>query len=121
MDRLLAGDRASPSPGRPPPHQPGKHASNLGLHEEDHPMTTLQVLSLHFGRSRQPLAWVVPDEKYPQMYRVHWPDGDTSDMVNLTRGRWAAVSICLRTAPSHDRRLFNWRAGRRRSGPSLVR
>ena len=37
---------------------------------------------------------VVPDEKYPGMWRVQSPDGTLSDMVNLTRAKDAARSIC---------------------------
>jgi hypothetical protein len=36
---------------------------------------------------------VVPDSKWPNMYRVRSPDGTLTDMVNLTRARDAALSF----------------------------
>jgi hypothetical protein len=33
---------------------------------------------------------VVPDSKWPNMYRVRSPDGTLSDMVNLARAKDAA-------------------------------
>jgi len=32
-------------------------------------------------------ARIVPDPKWPGMYRIKRPDGSLSDMVNLTRAR----------------------------------
>jgi hypothetical protein len=49
------------------------------------------------------LPRVVPDSTYPGMYRVRWPDGSLSDMVNLTRGR-DAVACFLETAERRRRR-----------------
>jgi len=34
---------------------------------------------------------IVPDEKYPSMWRVRSPDGTLSDMVNRTRAKDAAL------------------------------
>jgi hypothetical protein len=36
---------------------------------------------------------IVPDEKYPQMWRVKYPDGRLSDMVNRTRAKDAAMAM----------------------------
>ena len=36
-------------------------------------------------------AYTVPDDTYPNMYRVRWPDGSLSDMVNLSRANDAAA------------------------------
>jgi hypothetical protein len=36
------------------------------------------------------LARGIPDERYPQMWRVRTPDGTLSDMLNLPRARDAA-------------------------------
>ena len=36
-------------------------------------------------------ARVISDEIYPGMYRVRWPDGKLSDMVNLSRANDAAA------------------------------
>jgi hypothetical protein len=44
-----------------------------------------------------PLAIVEPDAKYPFLYRIRYPDGHLSDMVNLTRAKDAA---CLRSLNS---------------------
>jgi hypothetical protein len=44
------------------------------------------------NRSRV-IAMVVPDEHYPQMYRVRLPDGWLSDMTNLSRAKDAALSV----------------------------
>lgn len=36
-------------------------------------------------------ARVIPDEAYPEMHRVRWPDGTLSDMANLSRANDAAA------------------------------
>jgi hypothetical protein len=36
-------------------------------------------------------ARVISDEIYPSMYRVRWPDGNLSDMANLSRANDAAA------------------------------
>jgi hypothetical protein len=36
---------------------------------------------------------IVPDEKWPGMYRVRRPDGSLSDMVNLTRAKDALAAM----------------------------
>ena len=33
---------------------------------------------------------ITPDTKYPSMWRVRYPDGSLSDIVNLTRARDSA-------------------------------
>lgn len=38
---------------------------------------------------------IVPDEHWPGMWHVKAPDGQLSDMVNLTRACDAAVTIAL--------------------------
>jgi hypothetical protein len=65
---------------------------------------------LHYGKSKKPLACVKPDDRYPTMWRIHWPDGEVSDMVNLARAKDAAVVICRRKYPKlpHDGRL-HWK------------
>jgi len=35
---------------------------------------------------------VRPDDKWPSMWRVHWPDRSPSDMVNLARAKDAALA-----------------------------
>ena len=39
---------------------------------------------------------VVPDERWPGMWRVRYPDGRLTDLVNITRAKDAAFSIALR-------------------------
>ena len=34
---------------------------------------------------------ITPDTKYPSMWRVRYPDGSLSDIVNLTRARDGAL------------------------------
>jgi hypothetical protein len=34
---------------------------------------------------------LIPDENYPDMWRVRWPDGHLSDMTNLSRANDAAA------------------------------
>jgi hypothetical protein len=36
---------------------------------------------------------IVPDSKWPGMYRIRLPDGSLSDMVNLTRAKDALAAI----------------------------
>jgi hypothetical protein len=68
-----------------------------------------KVWALHYGRSTKPLALVKPDETWPTMWRIHWPDGRTSDMVNLSRAKDAASAIAATGPPELDKRRFNWR------------
>jgi hypothetical protein len=44
------------------------------------------------GRVR---ATIVPDKTWPGMWRVQMPDGDVTDMVNITRAKDAAQSLAL--------------------------
>jgi hypothetical protein len=68
--------------------------------------------ALYYGKSKKPLAWVKPDERYSSMWRIHWPDGEVSDMVNLTRACDAAVAWAERGPPPRNRRRFHWEQGR---------
>ena len=38
---------------------------------------------------------ITPDTKYPSMWRVRYPDGSLSDIVNLTRAREGARCLAL--------------------------
>jgi hypothetical protein len=52
--------------------------------------------TLHSWQLRRPggaVTEVVPDSRYPSMYRVKLPDGSISDMINLTRAKDAALSL----------------------------
>jgi hypothetical protein len=61
---------------------------------------------------------VRPDEKYPSMYRVHWPDRLPSDLVNLARAKEAAMRWAGR-AGSGDSLRLNWKQSK--SPPEAVR
>ena len=66
-----------------------------------------QALSLHYGTARLPLAEIVPDSS--SMYRISWPDGRLSDLVNLTRAKDAAEATAERGPPARHRKLLQWR------------
>ena len=36
-------------------------------------------------------ARIIPDETYPEMHRVRWPDGTLSDLANLSRANDASA------------------------------
>src|SRR5689334_7213819 len=57
--------------------------------------TTDDRLLLCHGRGRNPVVTVEPDSKYSGMYRIRFPDGSLSDMVNLTRAKNAALVFAL--------------------------
>ena len=48
-------------------------------------------LSLHLGRSSKPLLTVIPDVKYPHLFRIKHSDGWTSAPANITRARRCRV------------------------------
>ena len=54
----------------------------------------LTVLSVLHARSLDPR--IVPDAKWPGMYRIHLPEGSLSDMANLTR-----IKDALRATSPH--------------------
>jgi hypothetical protein len=77
------------------------------------------VLGLHYGTARTAMVKVVPDDIYPDMWRMVWPDGpdnpargrecsEVSDMTNLPRIKDAAMNLCDRGPPRRDRRRFHW-------------
>jgi hypothetical protein len=53
--------------------------------------------SLHLYGKGKPVVTIVPDGKYPSMWRVRLPGGELSDMANRTWAKDAAVSIALST------------------------
>ena len=63
-----------------------------------------QPYRLHYGKSSKVLVEVIPDGEYAGMWRIRWPDGQLSDMVNLTRAKDAARIL----ANSGHSRLFRW-------------
>jgi hypothetical protein len=65
---------------------------------------------LYFGRKFTGIR-VIPDEKYPAMWRIHSATGEVSDMVNLTRAKDAAITWAD-TGRSSDR--FEWKVAKPR-------
>lgn len=58
-------------------------------------LTWRKHLLFCYGRP-DPIAEVVPDGKYPGMWRLRLlPDGNLSDMVNLSRAKDAAIARAL--------------------------
>jgi hypothetical protein len=45
---------------------------------------------------KTPVVRIVPDAKYPGMWRVEYPDGRLSDMVNKARAKDAALALAAR-------------------------
>jgi hypothetical protein len=74
-------------------------------------MTEPHAYALHYGRSTKLLAWVVPDDRWPKMWRIRWPDGRSSDMVNLARAKDAAAVLAQKGPPARDRSMFHWKLG----------
>jgi hypothetical protein len=69
----------------------------------------LPTRALHYGDALTPLALVVPDERWPDMFRIAWPDGRLSDMANLSRAKDAAEAFFERGPPRRDRLSFKWK------------
>lgn len=70
------------------------------------------VFALHYGRSRKPLATVVPDDRWPGMWRIRWPDG-----ANPTRPTCPVPKMqpeCLRRGTYQ---IGAFSTGRDRTGP----
>jgi hypothetical protein len=66
-------------------------------------------MELFYGAARAPLARIAPDDTYPTMWRIVWPDGRMSDMANRARCKDAAAAICELGPPTRDRRLLHWK------------
>jgi hypothetical protein len=69
-----------------------------------------QALLLFYGSARAPLAYVIPDPKYPGgvMWRVALPDGRISEMTNLARAKDMATVFAERGPPHRDFKLLRW-------------
>ena len=48
---------------------------------------------------------ITPDAKYPSMWRVRYPDGSLSDIVNLTRARDGARCLALAILNTRETRV----------------
>ena len=53
-------------------------------------------LSLHYGQRQRVLLRVVADVNWPRMFRIHFADGEISDLANLSRIKDAASVVALR-------------------------
>jgi hypothetical protein len=51
--------------------------------------------ALHVGKFRNPLLHVVPDNRWPHMWRIRQRDNSLSDLLNLARAKDAAQSNAL--------------------------
>ena len=51
--------------------------------------------ALHLGKSRNPLLHVVPDDRWPHMWRIRHHDNSLSDLLNLARAKSATQSHAL--------------------------
>jgi hypothetical protein len=86
------------------------HAAKLNSPEAKASPTTNQVAYyLYYGNSRAPLARVLPHARYVGMWRIAWPDGRVSDIVNLARAKDAAMAWGERNTPGKDRNRLGWK------------
>jgi hypothetical protein len=74
---------------------------------------------LHCGTSSA-IATVIPDRQHPDLFRINWPSGETSDIANLTRAKDAAEIAAERGPPPRNRRDLRWKqAGQRSASPPM--
>jgi hypothetical protein len=78
----------------------------MAIHRKPHPRNSWH---LYYDKARAPLANVVGDGDHPDMWRIAWPSGLRSDIVNLSRTKGAAVAIAERGPPARNRRLLHWK------------
>jgi hypothetical protein len=72
----------------------------------------MTALALYNGRARRPLVLIVPDLAHPNMWRLAWPDGRVSDLVNLARAKDAALVLCARGLPRRDAQRLQFKKHR---------
>jgi hypothetical protein len=63
---------------------------------------------LHYASAKHPIAEVIPDNRWPGMWRIRTPDGQLSDMTNLSRARDAAFVMAQKGPPARDGKLLHW-------------
>jgi hypothetical protein len=62
---------------------------------------------LYYGR--RAVIDVVPDERWPTMWRVKL-DGRLSDMANITRAKDAAMAIARKLSPKYtNTNMWDWK------------
>ena len=69
-------------------------------------LTERPGFELHYGQAKAVLAHALPDEAWPGMWRLHWPDGRVSDMTNLTRCKDAGRAIA---GGRHGSTGYHWK------------
>jgi hypothetical protein len=52
--------------------------------------------ALHAVGHQSAIVHIVPDGTWPGMWRIRHPDGQLSDMANLTRARDGAIAVAMR-------------------------
>jgi hypothetical protein len=62
--------------------------------------------TLHYANARSPVVRVVPHNIYADMWLMVWPDGQLSDLGNLSRIKDAAEVIFAR---GRDSALLHWK------------
>ena len=67
---------------------------------------------LFYGQASTPLVRAEPDRTYPDLWRIVWPDGRVSDIVNLTRAKDAAMALSERGPPARNPQRLHWRLNR---------
>ena len=70
--------------------------------------------------NRRRVGRVVPDSKYPDMWRVHWPGDGYSDLVNLSWAKDALARFAETESRQHRRRQSHLKAPPVRSNQSGV-
>jgi hypothetical protein len=80
-------------------------AKRIGMSEIHKPnpicKCTHKIYFLHRGRLRRPIVKVVP---FGRLFKIHWPDGEISDHINLTRAKAAALEWAQQKAVTEDRK-----------------
>ena len=66
---------------------------------------------LFHGNNCNPLITIEPDAKYAGMYRLQFPEGGLSDMVNLTRAKDAAIGLALQSLNSGAQETHSGNSG----------
>ena len=61
--------------------------------------------ALYYGQVQTPIVRIAPDAVHPHLWRMHWPDGQVSDLANLVTD--AALALAERE-PGRDRRRLRW-------------
>jgi hypothetical protein len=89
-----------------------RKASTDGSSSTPHPENS-QAWCLHDGDAR------VPDE-WPGMFRIGWPDGRVSDLVNFARARNAATIFAERGPPWRNCAPPPWKLNRRETPTEAV-